>query len=107
MIFGRNGSNNNADVNNVQLFTNNGRGKLFTQIVRVLRDCRPKAFLLENVPGLLTTPYKDGTTAWQEIERCLSDVGYDVSKEVIPFFERSHRASVATTPHVDWVGPTK
>ena len=30
-----------------------GRGQLFLQIVRVLEISRPKAFLLENVPGLL------------------------------------------------------
>ncbi len=59
-----------------------GRGQLFTQIVRILKDCQPKAFLLENVPGLLTTPYKNGT-AWQEIERSLESAGYHISKEVI------------------------
>lgn len=30
------------------------RGNLFYEIVRVLEDCRPKAFLLENVKGLLS-----------------------------------------------------
>jgi hypothetical protein len=31
------------------------RGQLFTQIVRVLDRCQPAGFILENVPGLLTT----------------------------------------------------
>ena len=31
------------------------RGLLFRQIERFLREARPRAFLLENVPGLLTS----------------------------------------------------
>ncbi len=57
----------------------NGRGQLFTQIVRVLRDLQPKGFLLENVPGLLTT---DNGFALRTILSSLESVGYHVSYEV-------------------------
>jgi len=52
---------------------------LFTQIVRILRDCQPRAFLLENVPGLIST---DNGNALDTIISALEVVGYDVSKEV-------------------------
>jgi len=58
----------------------NGRGQLFTQIVRILRHCQPKAFLLENVQGLVTTANGE---ALKIIESSLRDVGYDVRSEVI------------------------
>ena len=56
-----------------------GRGQLFTQIARILRDVQPKAFLLENVPGLITT---DGGNALKTIISTLEEVGYRVSFEV-------------------------
>lgn len=57
-----------------------GRGQLFTQIVRILKDKQPSAFLLENVPGILTT---DGGNAIQTILQSLEDVGYNVDHQVI------------------------
>ena len=56
-----------------------GRGQLFTQIVRVLGDVQPNAFLLENVPGLITT---DDGNALRTIVSSLEAVGYHVSYEV-------------------------
>lgn len=53
------------------------RGQLFGQIVRVLRISQPRAFLLENVPGLLAMP-----EAYQTIVTALEEVGYDVTTEV-------------------------
>jgi hypothetical protein len=44
------------------------RGQLFTQIVRVLKAKTPRAFLLENVPGLL---HCDGGKAMGTIVRAL------------------------------------
>lgn len=57
-----------------------GRGQLFTQIVRILKDKQPSAFLLENVPGILTT---DDGNAIQTIVQSLEDVGYNVDHQVI------------------------
>lgn len=53
------------------------RGNLFQQIVRCLNASRPKAFLLENVPGLLTM-----TETYKIIVQALADAGYDVMTEV-------------------------
>uniref|UniRef100_A0A7S4SA65 DNA (cytosine-5-)-methyltransferase n=2 Tax=Ditylum brightwellii TaxID=49249 RepID=A0A7S4SA65_9STRA len=86
----------NDSTQNNNNTNNSGRGQLFTQIVRVLKHVQPKAFLLENVPGLLTTPAFSSsssssttttsstpTTAWQEIEKALQNVGYHVYMEAI------------------------
>lgn len=56
-----------------------GRGQLYTQIVRVLKECKPKAFILENVQGLL---YTDNGEALGTIIHDLEGAGYIVSKEV-------------------------
>ena len=56
-----------------------GRGQLYTQIVRVLKECQPEAFLLENVQGLLHT---DNGNALKTIVSALEEVGYNVSVEV-------------------------
>jgi DNA (cytosine-5)-methyltransferase 1 len=53
------------------------RGQLFDQIVRVLRVSQPRAFLLENVPGLLSMP-----EAYQTIVTALAAAGYDVTTQV-------------------------
>ena len=58
---------------------NQGRGQLFTQIVRILSHVRPKAFLLENVPGLVTT---DAGKALETILAALKGAGYSVSYEI-------------------------
>ena len=56
-----------------------GRGQLFTQIVRVLKDVKPHAFLLENVPGIVTT---DGGDALKTIVAALEGVGYSVNYQI-------------------------
>ena len=57
-----------------------GRGQLYTQIVRILKECQPKAFLLENVQGLLHT---DNGNALKTIVHALeNEAGYDVTMEV-------------------------
>ena len=52
-------------------------GNLFLEIVRLLRVSKPKAFLLENVPGLVGM---DET--FKTIVTALEDEGYDVTSEV-------------------------
>jgi DNA (cytosine-5)-methyltransferase 1 len=52
-------------------------GNLFLEIVRFLKVSRPKAFLLENVPGLLAM-----TETFEIITTALEEVGYTVSSEV-------------------------
>lgn len=52
------------------------RGTLFFDVARVLRDKRPKYFILENVKGLLSHA---GGETFQTILEVLTDTGYDVS----------------------------
>jgi DNA (cytosine-5)-methyltransferase 1 len=56
------------------------RGTLFFEIARVLKDKRPRYFLLENVRGLLS--HNKGET-FQTILEVLSDLRYDVQWEVL------------------------
>ena len=56
------------------------RANLFFEIIRVLRSCRPKAFLLENVKGL-TTLEKGGI--FKFMISSLEDVGYNVYWKVL------------------------
>lgn len=51
------------------------RGTLFFEIARILRDKRPRHFLLENVKGLLS--HESGKT-FHTILRVLADLGYRV-----------------------------
>lgn len=56
------------------------RGTLFFEISRVLKDKRPRYFLLENVKGLLS---HDKGKTFQTILEVLSDLGYDVEWRVL------------------------
>ena len=56
------------------------RGTLFFEIARILKDKRPKYFLLENVKGLL---HHDKGKTFQTILEILSDLGYFVKWEVL------------------------
>jgi len=52
------------------------RGTLFHEIARLLRESRPRAFVLENVRGLTT---HDGGRTFDTIKRVLDELGYGVS----------------------------
>lgn len=56
------------------------RGTLFFEIARILKDKRPKYFLLENVKGLLS---HDKGKTFKTMFGVLSDLGYDVKWEVL------------------------
>ena len=59
---------------------NDTRGTLFFEVARVLRDKRPRHFLLENVQNLVS--HEKGKT-FQTILKILSDLGYRVEWEVL------------------------
>lgn len=61
-------------------FTDEGRGDLFFEIVRILKDRRPKVFLLENVKNLKT--HDKGNTLKLIIQE-LENVGYYVKDAVL------------------------
>lgn len=55
--------------------TNDARGTLFQEYIRVLRVLEPKGFLFENVYGI--TGANSGK-AWQEIQEAFRKVGYNI-----------------------------
>ena len=56
------------------------RGTLFFEIVRILRDKKPRCVLLENVKGLLS---HDSGKTFQVILKTLSDIGYRVEWQLL------------------------
>ncbi|MEE0911435.1 MAG: DNA cytosine methyltransferase [Paludibacteraceae bacterium] len=67
----------------------NGRGTLFEECVRIIKskinvDKRPKAFLFENVRGILSSKMPDGETSVpQEIQNRMETLGYNVSIKLV------------------------
>ncbi len=59
---------------------NDARGTLFFEIARIAAVKRPTFLLLENVPGLLS---HDGGRTFATILNTLSDLGYDVTWQVL------------------------
>lgn len=56
------------------------RGTMFFEIARILRDKRPRYFILENVKGLLS---HDSGKTFQTILKVLSDLGYECQWQVL------------------------
>ncbi len=67
----------------------NGRGTLFEECERIIRSKidsgkRPKAFLFENVRGILSSKMPDGkTTVPHEIQKRMESMGYNVSMKLV------------------------
>ena len=59
---------------------NDPRGALIYQVMRILDECKPKAFILENVKGLRT--HNKGET-FQIIENGLHECGYIIKSAVL------------------------
>ena len=60
---------------------NEARGTLFFEIARVLKDKRPKYFLLENVKGLLS--HEGGATVEDFIKGLEVDSAYPITYEIL------------------------
>lgn len=56
------------------------RGTLFFDVARILKDRKPKYFILENVKGLLN---HDNGRTFSTIIKVLSDIGYQVEWQVL------------------------
>ncbi len=57
------------------------RGTLFREFARVVKECRPKVFIFENVAGLLE---HDGGKTWEVIKSTFEDYcGYDVHFQLL------------------------
>lgn len=63
-----------------QGFMHETQGTLFYDVARIIKDKQPRAFMLENVPGLLT--HDQGNT-FKVIEKTLKDLGYTVDYKVL------------------------
>lgn len=61
-------------------FADERSGDLFFHLARVISESQPQAFILENVPGLLSI---DGGRAFREICETLRGMGYSVSYSVL------------------------
>lgn len=61
-------------------FSHKTQGNLFFEILRILKFHKPKSFLLENVPGLLTIQKGD---AFKIIKKELKDAGYNYFYKVL------------------------
>lgn len=62
-----------SSVGRRQGFEHKTQGTLFYEVERILRDKNPKAFLLENVKGLVS---HNGGRTWRIIQESLADLGY-------------------------------
>jgi DNA (cytosine-5)-methyltransferase 1 len=56
------------------------RGTLFYDYARLIREIQPKAFIFENVPGLLN--HNNGDT-WQTIHAVFNDLKYTIHKDIL------------------------
>lgn len=66
----------------------NGRGTLFEECERILKNKvnngdRPKAFVFENVRGIMSCHMDDGTPVTEEIKKRMEALGYNVSSKLV------------------------
>lgn len=66
----------------------NGRGTLFEECERILKDKidrgkRPKAFVFENVRGILSSKMDSGVTVPEEIRKRMEALGYNVAMQLV------------------------
>lgn len=65
-----------------------GRGTLFEECERILKNKvnngkRPKAFVFENVRGIMSCHMDDGTPVTEEIKKRMEALGYNVSSKLV------------------------
>lgn len=67
-----------------------GRGTLFYECERIIKHCSkmsggklPKAFIFENVRGILSSKMPDGRTVPEEIEMKMSKLGFKVTTKLV------------------------
>ncbi len=69
-----------SSIGQRQGFKHATQGTLFYDVVRIIEEKKPRGFLLENVPGLVT---HDGGNTFKVILAALDDLGYNVSYKVL------------------------
>lgn len=99
---------------------NDARGTLFEEVERFVKAKKPKAFVLENVKGILSSKMPDGTPIPLEIRRRLSVVKCDdgeiirydipleklVKTEAYGVPQQRHRVLIVGIRQDDLVGPS-
>jgi DNA (cytosine-5)-methyltransferase 1 len=94
-------------------FKDKKQGNLFFEIARILKEKKPKAFMLENVKNLKS---HDGGRTFKIIENTLLNLGYDLFYEVIDAanFVPQHRERILIVgfrkdiyPNISFVFPDK
>ncbi len=56
------------------------RGTLFFEYARLVKQCQPKVFIYENVPGILT---HDKGNTWKVIKSVFNSLGYKLYSEIL------------------------
>lgn len=69
-----------SSIGRRQGFLHETQGTLFHDVARIIKDKQPKAFMLENVPGLLT---HDRGNTFTIIKNTLKELGYTVDYKVL------------------------
>ncbi len=69
-----------SSIGQRQGFEHPTQGTLFYDVVRIIKEKKPTAFLLENVKGLKT---HDSGRTWAEIQRSLDELGYTVHASIL------------------------
>ena len=69
-----------SSIGQRQGFEHPTQGTLFYDVVRIIKEKNPSAFLLENVKGLKT---HDSGRTWAEIQRSLDELGYVVHAAIL------------------------
>ncbi len=59
---------------------NDSRGKLFYEYTRILEDKKPRFFVAENVPGIISSAH---VSEFEKILTKFSDVGYNISYKLL------------------------
>lgn len=69
-----------SSIGRRQGFEHKTQGTLFYDVARIIKEKQPKAFMLENVPGLLT---HDNGRTFEVIQSTLLELGYTVDFKVL------------------------
>ena len=69
-----------SSIGRRQGFLHETQGTLFYEVARIIKDKQPLAFMLENVPGLLT---HDNGKTFEIIKATLKELGYTVDHKVL------------------------
>ncbi|MDA0716178.1 MAG: DNA cytosine methyltransferase [archaeon] len=64
-------------------FIQDPRNKLFLEFVRFVKEFQPKGFVMENVPGMLTSKNSTGKAITALINQSFKDIGYDCKMDVL------------------------